>query len=518
MNKLITALVLACFCVSSVLAQNHKWEIGPLLGVSYYQGDLVASDYVDFRETNFGFGFFVRNNVHPNISLRANVLHGTISGNDNNSDRLRFRGVTFSSPLTEGSVQLEFDFLGHRRYNNFQFKKTISPYIFAGFGFALVKQKVNYNTAGNEMLPESISRDLSADADQAKFAAPIGAGIKVDLSDTWTVGAEMGWRAAFTDFLDGISHAGNPESNDAYIFGGVTVAFRFGEVDTDGDGVVDSKDRCPETHGYRASKGCPDIDQDGLMDDEDACPYTKGYSNLGGCPDRDKDGIADHDDDCPNEAGFPQFNGCPIRDSDGDGVADEEDACPEELGLPERKGCPFKDTDSDGLEDYVDECPDEIGFLFNNGCPDRDNDRVVDKDDLCPEVPGTEENAGCPELSDWESKLLQSASRKIIFENENARIKDESYIVLNRIAEIMQRYQQYHLRIEGYTDDQGNDFVNQQISERMAKACYDYLVLMGIGKDRVTFKGFGENKPVSSNSTLQGRAANQRVEFVVYNP
>ncbi len=518
MRNLLFVLLTLHLTANLVSAQNHRWEVGALTGVSYYQGDLIVSDYLDPKELNFAFGVFLRNNIHPNFSLRANFMRGTISGDDQNHELRSQRGWAFSSPLTEGSFQLELDLLGHRRYRNYEFKKTISPYIFGGLGFAFTKRNVQYNFEGNEAPSEGIARDQNANANQAKFSAPVGIGIKVDLSGTWTVGAEYGWRAAFSDLLDGVSHSGNPNSNDAYSFGGITVSYRLGEVDTDQDGVVDSKDKCPEVVGYRAARGCPDIDQDGLMDDEDACPYAKGYASLNGCPDRDKDGITDEEDDCPNEPGFADFNGCPVKDSDGDGVADWEDACPDELGLPERKGCPFKDTDNDGLEDYIDECPEEVGFLFNNGCPDRDNDRVIDKEDVCPDIAGLPENKGCPEMTDWETGLLEMAGKKIAFDKESSKIKDESYLTLNKVVEIMQRYKQYHLRIEGFTDNQGNDSVNQQISESMAKSCYDYLVLMGISPDRITYKGLGESKPIASNSTLEGREANHRVEFIVYSP
>lgn len=68
-----------------------------------------------------------------------------------------------------------------------------------------------------------------------------------------------------------------------------------------------------------------------------------------GCPDSDGDGIADHKDKCPNIAGLEKFVGCP--DSDGDGVADNEDECPNLKGLIEFKGCPEPDQDNDGVPD-----------------------------------------------------------------------------------------------------------------------------------------------------------------------
>lgn len=518
MNKFIKSLLLLLLAVNTSRAQNYQWEIGTLLGLSMYQGDLTHTTYYDLKEANPAFGIFFRNNLHPNINLRANVFRGKLSGSDLNDRRNTSRGFSFSSPITEASIQLEFDLFGQKRYRDYTFKKIFSPYFFAGLGFGIVKQTVSYNEEQNEDILDNINRDKTSNFNQPKFSTPLGAGLKFDLTQNWTIGGELGWRPSYTDVLDGVSNSGNPRSKDSYIFGGLTLSYRMGEVDSDGDGLVDSKDKCPNEKGFRTAKGCPDIDQDGIKDNNDDCPYDKGYASLNGCPDRDKDGVTDKDDVCPNEPGFREFKGCPIKDTDGDGVEDVKDNCPYEVGLPERQGCPFRDTDKDGLEDYVDECPEEIGFLFNNGCPDRDNDGVVDKEDVCPDFSGTKANGGCPEITEWESDLLKSASRRVQFENEAAKINEKSYMILNEIVNIMQKYMQYNLRIEGYTDDQGNDFVNQQLSLQRAKACFDYIVSHGVSPTRVNYLGLGENNPVASNNSIKGREANRRVEFILVLP
>ena len=87
-----------------------------------------------------------------------------------------------------------------------------------------------------------------------------------------------------------------------------------------------------------------------------------------------------------------EFNGCPDRD--GDKIIDKNDDCPDEAGLEVFKGCP--DTDGDGLKDSDDLCPEHPGPLVNQGCPDTDNDGIFDYLDACPEVAGPEENRGCP--------------------------------------------------------------------------------------------------------------------------
>ncbi|WP_224362456.1 OmpA family protein [Hyalangium versicolor] len=86
--------------------------------------------------------------------------------------------------------------------------------------------------------------------------------------------------------------------------------------------------------------------------------------------DSDGDGILDNKDSCPNEPGPEDRLGCPLRDGDNDGVTDDKDACPSEPGLVERGGCPIRDADRDGIEDNVDRCPQVAGPPGRpDGCP-----------------------------------------------------------------------------------------------------------------------------------------------------
>ncbi len=113
-----------------------------------------------------------------------------------------------------------------------------------------------------------------------------------------------------------------------------------------------------------------DRDGDGVMDTDDKCPDVAGLAALMGCPDRDGDGIADADDRCPDQAGTAKYNGCPIPDTDGDGINDEVDKCPTVKGVERYQGCPIPDTDNDGVNDEEDKCPSIKGTRENNGCPE----------------------------------------------------------------------------------------------------------------------------------------------------
>jgi outer membrane protein OmpA-like peptidoglycan-associated protein len=279
--------------------------------------------------------------------------------------------------------------------------------------------------------------------------------------------------------------------------------------DQDGDGIADRDDSCPTVPGDVRMGGCPDRDGDGIADNVDDCPDDAGLRRFSGCPDTDNDNIVDKEDNCPTVAGLPAMNGCP--DADRDGITDDKDACPNDPGTAEHKGCP--DTDNDGIADKEDNCPEKAGTRKFNGCPDSDNDGISDEKDKCPLLAGLAKNDGCPEIAAEDIKTLDAAMRNVQFETGSSKLLPSSLTVLNQIVELMKRYPGYKLSIDGYTDNVGNDFANQQLSEARAKACLDYLVSKGVDKNIITYAGHGESNPIDDNNTATGRKRNRRVEF-----
>ena len=264
-------------------------------------------------------------------------------------------------------------------------------------------------------------------------------------------------------------------------FAGLT--FKFGGKDTDGDGIYDKDDACPEVAGLKEFQGCPDTDGDGIPDKDDACPEVAGLKEFQGCPDTDGDGIADKDDACPEVAGPKALNGCP--DTDGDGVADKDDKCPQVKGPKENAGCPWPDTDGDG---------------------------VLDKDDKCPNVKGTVANNGCPEITEEQVNKLNAYAKTILFNSGKATFKPETMPVLEAINAILKEYPTSRFSIEGHTDSDGSNALNQTLSENRAAAVKNFLIENGIESSRLRSTGFGETKPITTNKTAKGKAANRRVE------
>ncbi|MFT7050413.1 MAG: OOP family OmpA-OmpF porin [Psychroserpens sp.] len=298
-------------------------------------------------------------------------------------------------------------------------------------------------------------------------------GINFWFSENIGLTAQTSYKHAFEDYLP---------THWQHTLG---LAIKFGGKDTDGDGVYDKDDACPDVPGLEAFNGCPDSDNDGIEDSKDDCPNQAGLAEFNGCPDGDSDGIADKDDACPTVAGLKALAGCP--DADADGVADKDDSCPNEKGPSANKGCPWPDTDGDGILDKDDKCPNEAGTVANNGCP---------------EVMPT------PEVV----KALNTYARSILFETGKASFQKETDNILQAMVVIFKEYPQADFAIEGHTDSVGSKSTNEALSGRRANAVRDYLITKGINADRLTANGFGEEFPIASNKTRNGRKENRRVE------
>ena len=263
--------------------------------------------------------------------------------------------------------------------------------------------------------------------------------------------------------------------------------------DSDGDGIADPNDKCPDQIGTAKYDGCPipDTDGDGINDEQDKCINEKGTAKYNGCPipDTDKDGINDELDKCPNQAGIAKYEGCPIPDTDKDGINDEEDKCPSQSGPASNNGCPISDRDKDGINDDEDKCPDVAGVAKNNGCPE------------------------VPELPAEVTKMLSASAQKVSFSANSAKLSTTSNTSLNQIVKIMKDYPDFKLKIEGHTDNVEKNA--DDLSEQRATAVKTYLVSKGISADRIEVEGNGSSTPITDNNTTAGRAKNRRVEVKI---
>jgi outer membrane protein OmpA-like peptidoglycan-associated protein len=235
-------------------------------------------------------------------------------------------------------------------------------------------------------------------------------------------------------------------------------------ADTDGDGVIDSKDKCPNTQAGRKvnANGCElDSDGDGVVDGQDRCPNTPAGRkvNAQGCElDSDGDGVVDGLDKCPNTPAGRKVNadGCEL-DSDGDGIVDGQDKCP------------------------------TVFAKTADGCP----------------LPVAAEPAP--------KKLVLDG---VNFDNDQATLRPEAMAILDQAAASLKQWGDVKVEVAGHTDNVSSDAHNMSLSQRRAEAVRSYLVSKGIAADRLTAKGYGESSPVAGNDTAEDRYKNRRVELV----
>jgi len=511
MKRLLLSALLCTLLTSGIYAQKSNVDKNSFAAKVLFI-DYGTPNDIDGLDITNGLELTYIRNLAPWLNFAVPVKVGVANVGDDINNR------NFAS--VDGVLQLQ--------YARFDSARLV-PYVMGGIGYTFER-----------------------DADP-NLQTPVGAGLNIRVGGRSYVNVQGEYRLSQAE-----------DRNNIQV--GLGYLHRFGKLDMDGDGVADALDRCPQEAGTERTEGCPDQDLDGVADLDDDCPAIPGKVRLNGCPDADNDGVADADDQCPEVRGKKELNGCPDSDRDGiidsedecpevsgkaiangcpdrdeDGVKDSEDQCPDEKGTKVHNGCPFDDMDNDNIKDSEDECPTVYGPASANGCPDRDNDGYPDKADICPDEAGTisgcpdtdgdgvhdgidscpkqagtPENKGCPELEEEEREVLNFAMRAVQFETGKATLKSESNDVLNQIVDIMNRYPGYKLSINGHTDSVGDAENNQILSEERAKSCFQYLVSKGISPDRISYKGYGESRPIASNDRSSGRSQNRRVEFDLY--
>jgi outer membrane protein OmpA-like peptidoglycan-associated protein/Tol biopolymer transport system component len=103
----------------------------------------------------------------------------------------------------------------------------------------------------------------------------------------------------------------------------------------------------------------------------------------------------------------------------------------------------------------------------------------------------------------------------VFFETSSYQLKDQSNIELNKVKQLIDRNPKIRIEISGYTDNVGKEKDNILLSEKRAKAVYDYLISIGVSVRNLIYKGYGEENPISSNETEEGRKENRRTELKV---
>ena len=333
-------------------------------------------------------------------------------------------------------------------------------------------------------------------------------------------------------------------------------------LDGDGDGVLDNKDRCPDTPSGASvdARGCPsDSDGDGVPDGLDRCPTTvagAAVDSRGCSQDTDGDNIPDGLDRCPDTPSgvLVDARGCP-KDSDGDGIPDGLDRCSDTPrgATVDALGCPG-DEDGDGVLDGLDRCPrTPVGVTVDaGGCgPGQKPAQNQPSGGQPPPAPGAvptpaptqparpgaaRANAAQPPPGqrpaiDTTGRPIQrpnatvprSAARPgvvspgvlegVTFSPGTARLDPSSYVVLDSVADMLRGRPDLRVEIGAHVEKSGSPNDDTRITTLQAEAVRDYLVVKGASYQQIVARGYGSSVPLTTDTTPRGQLANRRVEI-----
>jgi OOP family OmpA-OmpF porin len=427
MKKAIGLTLAACTAllagsVALAGADVGSWYVAPLIQGVWLDNSRAADPDLGFKAS---FGLV----ASPNWNIELG--YGTSDHNQTAGQKLKLQ----SYELTAQRV--------------FYRDQRVNPYFTVGLG--------------------KFESDQTSSSGGGHVGVTYGVGLLADIAKNTLAGTDLQFRSEITARRLGGSSGG--DSNVVDYLAGIGLQYNWGgtkvqpkPLDSDGDGVPDSMDKCP---------GTP--------------PGT--VVNADGCE--------------------------PVKDSDGDGVMDPNDKCPNTPAgaKVDANGCEL-DADGDGVVDRLDKCPNTpAGAKVDaNGCElDSDGDGVVDSKDQCPDTPKGDrvDMFGC-------SFKKEIKLPGVVFDTNSAELRPESYPILDGAAEVLKRYPELKVEVAGHTDSDASDAYNLALSNRRAATVMQYLKDKGAANE-LKSHGYGKRQPIASNKTAEGKAQNRRVVLRVLN-
>ncbi len=493
-NQLLRSLWLVAACVPSLARaqqpanRSGSWEFSAGAGVftidrAFNREILVPMTISQPNPSRFAFGGALRLGYNVTRSLGFSVGSMFSTGS----------GASINSPFVDLTWTPSLD-------------ARTSPFFMIGAGVS------RFSTPGIH--------------ETSSFGAHFGIGIRHMVTERLAVRLEGRMQG---EQFEELRPGNNPAYNGAATLGLSYFTAGRSRHDADGDGVIDRRDRCPDTPrgAIVDERGCPrDSDHDGVVDGIDRCPNTPANTPVDqfGCArDTDGDGVADNIDRCPNTPANTRVDasGCPIViDTDRDGVPDSMDRCPNSPAgsLVDEHGCP-RDSDADGVPDNLDRCPNTPPNtrVDANGCtviPDTDKDGVPDDRDRCPNSPVGKpvDSVGCTIIA-LPANAADQMVLRVQFVTNRATLVRASTVVLDSVATAILASPGSLWEVQGFTDTRGTVRANQLLSQARAQAVVDYLVSKGVARSSMTATGFASQRAVGSNRTAEGQAANRRVQL-----
>jgi outer membrane protein OmpA-like peptidoglycan-associated protein len=449
------------------------------LGAGVGFGGTFANTETRDRKAQYLVRGFMRYGIFNHLAGEVGVAMGKVGGTE------------FTTTITPIDYRFILSPLSATSWN---------PYLYAGAGALYYKI---------EEFPPHPTAGAKGKGWTAVF--PAGVGLQIMLKDRVAVEASGGYNLTMTDDLNATTIG----KKDAYFSFhlGLTVVGESPSADPDGDGLTNKEEKqlgtnpkVADTDGDGLTDGAEvkethtnplkaDSDGDGLNDGDEVLKYKTDPLKA----DTDGDGLSDGDE-------ILKYKTDPLKaDTDGDGLNDGDEVL-------KYKTDPLKaDTDGDGLNDGDEVLKyktdplkaDTDGGTVNDGTEvARSTDPLNPADDVPPKKEELKVEVG-------KAIVLEG----IVFATGKSDITPESEANLEKAYNTLAQNPEIEVEIQGHTDNVGKKELNVKLSLARAESVKAWLVSKGISADRISAKGFGPDKPVSSNATKDGRAKNRRIEF-----
>jgi outer membrane protein OmpA-like peptidoglycan-associated protein len=454
------------------------------VGVSYGLGNIMGGDepYFSF---NHSWG------LTAGISGDNTLLTFSFLSQKNYNDTGATGSFGFFSEKEEAllkfsSLRTGFNF-DYRLINSGVYRPTIG----IGLGYWIWEYS---DPVGDTVVQTSGEHGSTTDFSAAEMYFSGGVGLEIAASQQLAINLRIS-----VDYLTGVGTSFSDSVNDIRermpVRAGVTLSYCFGGGSDRRPSSEEWTSKPAWSQQKEAVRSTPDpgdSDGDGVENSRDKCPGTPlgALVDKSGCAyDMDGDGVVDGLDDCPqtprSAAGFVDIFGCPV-DSDYDGIPDYRDSCrisPTGAAVDEF-GCPL-DSDGDGVYDGRDDCPNTAAGV---------------------EVDGR----GCIDIA----FLIDTLRVSIDYQSGSFEIDMRTRERLKPLIRKLQILSDVKVAVYGYTDNVGPAEANQSLSQKRANRMRDWLVTEGIAAERLTAIGKGETNFIAPNQTAEGRALNRRIELI----
>ncbi|MEE4311010.1 MAG: OmpA family protein [candidate division KSB1 bacterium] len=475
LRKMVVFSIMLLLAVPTFAGDRSEGgAIGVRGGINQYMGD-------DFDDSIMkpAFSMFAEKYFTNHFSLETAFNVSQMSGET--------KPVDFTSQLTGASLLGRMALLG----------SGFRPYLAGG---------VEILTFDPEMDPAA-SVNYDQTDNELAVGLPVGGGVSLGLTEDWVFDVRGLYHFMIKDDLDYLY--GGSDDHFVTATAGLTKIF-YANKDKDMDGLLKDDEKARGTDPNVA-----DTDSDGLNDGEEVLTYLTDPLKV----DSDDDGLSDMDE-------LKKYKTDPLKaDTDGDKLNDKEE-------LMETKTNPLAaDSDGDDLSDYA-----EIKrYETDPNKMDTDGDGLgdgveVNKHKTSPLKKDTDDGTvddaaevkrGTNPLDKADDVILEveKVGAKIIldgivFKTGSADVSEESAEILEKAYQTMKAYPEMEVEIQGYTDSVGRESSNKRLSQRRADSVRQWLVNKGIEGARIVAKGYGEDDPIASNATKEGRAQNRRIEFM----